>query len=76
MDAAFDGPDEEEDEDVGARTGREAETRGLLSGGDTGRRSGEGRVPGDYDFERDYVGSSFLQTLMSQLADCRTDTAA
>lgn len=58
MDAAFDGPDDDEEEEMGARSGREAETRGLLSGGNTGRRSGEGRVPGDYDFERDYVSST------------------
>jgi hypothetical protein len=51
MDAAFDGPDEDEDEGEGA------ERRGLLSGhnvlADAAQRSMP--VPGDYDFERDYV---------------------
>jgi hypothetical protein len=51
MDAAFDGPDEEEDDGEGA------EKRGLLSGhpapADQGMRSMP--IPGDYDFERDHV---------------------
>ena len=40
MDAAFDGPDEPDEEDR------------LI-----GSRENPGRIPGDYDFERDYVGS-------------------
>jgi hypothetical protein len=45
MDAAFDGPDDEHED--------EGETHGLLPRED--RRESE-RIPGDYDFERDYVG--------------------
>jgi hypothetical protein len=42
MDAAFDGPEDE----------HEGETHGLLA--QSGREP-TGRIPGDYDFERDYV---------------------
>ena len=42
MDAAFDGPDDDD---------HEHESRGLLTG-----QTGSQRVPGEYDFERDYVG--------------------
>lgn len=45
MDAAFDGPDDEDDEG--------GERRGLLS---SQRQEGVSRgMPGGYDFERDYV---------------------
>ena len=46
MDAAFDGPEEDDGD---------AEQRGLLA-----NSTPERRVPGDYDFERDYVRSLTL----------------
>lgn len=68
MDAAFDGPDDDDDDDRGNN-----EQRGLLSrnrtregdGQGPGQGQGQGQirlesrqhVPGEYDFERDYVSS-------------------
>ena len=61
MDAAFDGPDDDEDEEEGGeRRGLLGRDRSRGGEGDTGANGVEeqrGRVPGDYDFQRDYVSS-------------------
>lgn len=48
MDAAFDGPPDDEDA---------SENHGLLGNAPPGSAEAPGRIPGDYDFERDYVSS-------------------
>jgi hypothetical protein len=47
MDAAFEGPDDEDES---------GETHGLLRSSE-GAQARDARMPGDYDFERDYVSS-------------------
>lgn len=67
MDAAFDGPEEDEDDGEGA------ERRGLLSGHNAPAVDSPQRnmpVPGDYDFERDYVCLSLFS--IRDVADNQT----
>jgi hypothetical protein len=57
MDAAFDGPaDDDEMGEADGLLGRRNEAEWKASGEEIGKMTG-GRIPGEYDFDRDYVGS-------------------